>query len=239
MFNLPSPEAIDLEVLAAIEAGGDAVPEISGQVGRPEESVHESVLRLAERGMVEMNGGAVALTAIGRRVSAHIAVFPPLAPRAAKPAFDLGDVSRFMEMMWSAVPSQRRASTRRNPRARLLASNADRDTAVQLLSDAFAQGRLSSGELEQRTDQALTARTYGDLDAALEGLGGLPSPPRTHPVRRTVFWVAAVLMTPWLLFGSLLLALGAEREDRLGGVIVLAFLLSGLVALGRWAWRRT
>lgn len=239
MFDLPSLEAIDLEVLAAIEAGGHVVPEISSQVGRPEESVHESVLRLAERGMVETNGGSVALTATGRRVSAHIAVFPPLGPGAAKPAFDLGDVSRLMGMMWSAVPSQRRTSTRRNPRAGLLASNVDRDTAVQLLSDAFAQGRLSSDELEQRTDQALTARTYGDLDAALEGLGGLPSPPRAHPVRRAVFWVAAVLTTPWLLFGSLLLALGADLEDRVGGVIVLAFLLPGLVALGRWAWRRT
>jgi hypothetical protein len=47
----------------------------------------------------------------------------------------------------------------------LRASNADRDQAVDLLKDAFAQGRLTRDELDARVGRALAAKTCGQLTA--------------------------------------------------------------------------
>jgi hypothetical protein len=43
------------------------------------------------------------------------------------------------------------------------ASDADRDAVLAELSEHFQAGRLTSDELEERTGQALQARTFGDL----------------------------------------------------------------------------
>jgi hypothetical protein len=50
------------------------------------------------------------------------------------------------------------------------ASDAERDTVVQRLQGAFAEGRLDDTEFDQRMRAALTARTHGDLDALLTDL---------------------------------------------------------------------
>jgi len=55
-------------------------------------------------------------------------------------------------------------------RGRLRASDADRDRVVDALKSAFTQGRLHWSELNSRTDQALRARTYADLVAAIDGI---------------------------------------------------------------------
>jgi hypothetical protein len=120
----------------------------------------------------------------------------------------------------------------------LLASDADRDLVVDVLSAAYSEGRLSSEELEQRTGRALAARTYGELDEVLRGLGGLPILVRSHPVRQAVFWVAAVLASPVVLLATLLFAFGSDVGDHVGGFIFLAALLPGLFLLRRWAWPR-
>ena len=46
----------------------------------------------------------------------------------------------------------------------VLASDADRDTAVGLLSAAFAEGRLTADEYDQRLSAAHVARTWPQLD---------------------------------------------------------------------------
>jgi hypothetical protein len=43
------------------------------------------------------------------------------------------------------------------------ASDADRDAVLAELSEHFQAGRLTADELEERTGQALQARTFGDL----------------------------------------------------------------------------
>jgi len=53
------------------------------------------------------------------------------------------------------------------------ASDADRDAAVAALSEHFQAGRLTTEELEERTGQALAARTLGQLD---ELMADLPAP---------------------------------------------------------------
>ena len=60
--------------------------------------------------------------------------------------------------------------------ARFLASDADRERAVDVLKTAFVHGTLTRDELTLRTGRALTARTYGELAAITAGL--TPGPPR-------------------------------------------------------------
>lgn len=55
-------------------------------------------------------------------------------------------------------------------RRELRASHEDRDRVVERLRDAAGDGRLSADELDERLDVALTARTYGELEALLTDL---------------------------------------------------------------------
>jgi Domain of unknown function (DUF1707) len=51
------------------------------------------------------------------------------------------------------------------PPGRLRASNADRETVIDLLKAAFVRGQLTRDELDARTGHALTARSHTDLAA--------------------------------------------------------------------------
>jgi hypothetical protein len=50
-------------------------------------------------------------------------------------------------------------------RARLRASDQDREHVAERLRNATAEGRLVAEELEQRLEVAFSARTYGELDS--------------------------------------------------------------------------
>ncbi|MEU8512025.1 DUF1707 domain-containing protein [Kitasatospora sp. NPDC048722] len=52
-----------------------------------------------------------------------------------------------------------------------LAGESDRDTAVQRLQEAYAEGHITHEEMDERLDRVLVARTRGDLAQAL---GSLP-----------------------------------------------------------------
>ena len=56
------------------------------------------------------------------------------------------------------------------PPGGLRVSDADRDQAVSRLSEAFQAGRITADELDQRSGQALRARTGEELTALLEDL---------------------------------------------------------------------
>jgi Domain of unknown function (DUF1707) len=65
-------------------------------------------------------------------------------------------------------------------RSELRASHEDRDRAVELLRVAAGDGRLTSEELDDRLERALTARTYGELttlvaDLPATGPGAVPA----------------------------------------------------------------
>jgi Domain of unknown function (DUF1707) len=81
----------------------------------------------------------------------------------------------------------------------LRASDADRDAVVDRLREAAGEGRLEPHEFEQRVDEALRARTYGDLAALLADLpadGRMPTRRtrrQAHPTARTAV-VGAGLM---------------------------------------------
>ncbi len=63
--------------------------------------------------------------------------------------------------------------------AAMRASDADRDAVLSDLSEHFQAGRLTTGEFEERTGQALAARTLGELRALLADL------PATRPAAAT------------------------------------------------------
>lgn len=60
----------------------------------------------------------------------------------------------------------------------LRCTHADRDRVVELLKNAYAEGRLDQAEFDARFDQTMNARTYADLDPILADLvPGAPVPP--------------------------------------------------------------
>ena len=70
---------------------------------------------------------------------------------------------------------------------RLRASDADRERAVDVLKAAFAEGRLTKDEFDQRVEQAHAARTYAELSTVTHDLPAGPfgtlagAPPVPHP----------------------------------------------------------
>ena len=121
--------------------------------------------------------------------------------------------------------------------ASLLASDAERDQVCRRLASAFSEGRITSAELDERTSQALAARTHGDLDAVLRGLvaprvparPGPPAPPVHAPPAapspsgvnpRIVFWIVCFFMAPSLLTG-----LSTQGASGLVPVVVLGPIL--------------
>jgi hypothetical protein len=52
----------------------------------------------------------------------------------------------------------------------LRASDQDRSVLLQVLSDAYADGRLDRDEFDERSDAARTVRTLGDIDPLLRDL---------------------------------------------------------------------
>ena len=56
------------------------------------------------------------------------------------------------------------------PAGSLRVSDADRDRALSELSEAFQAGRITAGELDQRSGQALSARTGQELTVLLADL---------------------------------------------------------------------
>lgn len=70
--------------------------------------------------------------------------------------------------------------------SRLRIGDAERDDAVQLLTDHLAAGRLDHDEFDERLGLALTAHTHGELDALFDDLPGRrPGQPDTLPVGAT------------------------------------------------------
>jgi hypothetical protein len=83
------------------------------------------------------------------------------------------------------------------PAGNLRVSDADRDRAVRELSEAFQVGRITADEFDQRTEQALGARTGKDLAALLADLPQDRAETDTSPLRRCHRTVAA-----WVVIGT-------------------------------------
>ena len=72
-------------------------------------------------------------------------------------------------------------------RAQMRASTVDRDRAVELITRAYTEGRLSKEEHDARVERAMTSGTFADLDSVVIDLpGGRPSPPPAPPATNTL-----------------------------------------------------
>ncbi|MER6815713.1 DUF1707 domain-containing protein [Spirillospora sp. NPDC000708] len=79
--------------------------------------------------------------------------------------------------------------------------DAERDAVMVALHDHFAAGRLDRGELDERLDAVLAAKTHGDLRALVRDLpapNGLPEPERPAAAFGAVPWD----LGPALAFGG-------------------------------------
>jgi hypothetical protein len=106
-------------------------------------------------------------------------------------------------------------------RSELRASHDDRDRVVELLRVSAGDGRLTAEELDERLEQAMTARTYGELarlvaDLPAQGAVASPAPApqakdvvridtRSGHVRRVDRWVVPQRMEVKVTSGSVLL----------------------------------
>jgi len=128
-------------------------------------------------------------------------------------------------------------------RGRLRASDADREQAIDVLSTAFVQGRLTKDELDVRAGQALASRTCAELAAITAGIRAAPTgarpsakPPGTQARKRVnrkvAAWGACVI--------ALLPVLGAAFFTFYGGYFVLLLLafIGLMVSAGPSASRR-
>lgn len=236
MGNRHDLGAVERLVLASLGPDGNTMSTVAERLGHATETIEVAVSRLARDGLVETADEGVALTRTGRLVAPHVGGhrLPSTPEDGGALTIDVGEVARSIESVWAAR-QERRATVAAKARDERV-SDDERDSVAHLLAEAFSQGRLTSVELEERVDLALSARTRGQLDDALQGLGGLQRPARSHPVRRTAFLVLAVLSSPFVMLGTMLAAFGVDFGDRVGGILVLVLLLPGLFALRRWAW---
>jgi hypothetical protein len=75
-----------------------------------------------------------------------------------------------------------RRSRRTDLRPDLRVGTAERSEVADALSQHFAEGRLDTAEFNERTEQAMTAKTRADLSTLLADLPGHEAPP--VPTRR-------------------------------------------------------
>jgi hypothetical protein len=89
----------------------------------------------------------------------------------------------------------------------LRVGDAERNQVAEALSQHYTDGRLDANELKERLDQAMGAKTRGDLTGLLTDLPPLapPSAPPPSRRRRAAMWGALVLFllvvtTPWAAY---------------------------------------
>jgi hypothetical protein len=80
----------------------------------------------------------------------------------------------------------------------MLASDADREQVVEILTAAFVQGRLTIDELRLRAGLALASRTYAELAVTIADIPAPPlkAPPAPRPVRPAAQALAKPLPAP-------------------------------------------
>ncbi len=72
-------------------------------------------------------------------------------------------------------------------RGKMRAGDTDRDRVVESLKVAYSEGRLSKDEYDGRLEDAMSARTYADLDRVVTDLPAVRAPiaPPVAPVAKT------------------------------------------------------
>ena len=100
-------------------------------------------------------------------------------------------------------------------RATMRASDADREHIADRLRQATAEGRLLAHELDERLGTALTARTYGELDAIVADLPAastVEAPARRSMPRWPLALVAGAIALALVVIAAIGSALGEHEH---------------------------
>ena len=119
-------------------------------------------------------------------------------------------------------------------RADVRASDADRESVVELLREHCAAGRLSAEELDERLGEAYAARTLAELGVALRELPDRPS--RAQPERPRRARPRPPLRAALVAVAALVVAIAVASDGE--GLWLLWPLGFLLVKSGRWDRRR-
>lgn len=122
------------------------------------------------------------------------------------------------------------------------AADRDRERTVEILREAYAEGRLDHTELDERTDAAFRARTWGELRRLTADIpppdpnAGLPAGELGQPASRAHHWppLARRAMSLSVLMLAVLLAcvvIGAAARNI--AVVAVAALAGSGVAIRR------
>ena len=134
------------------------------------------------------------------------------------------------------------ASTAGGQRGEMRAADADRDRVVERLNMAYSEGRLSKDEYDGRLENALSARTYADLDQLVTDLPAVRSTAVTRAAKTNELAVASlacglvqfmsapVLAIPAIVFGHVARH-QIQRTGEQGAGLALAGLMLGWAAL--------
>jgi Domain of unknown function (DUF1707) len=116
----------------------------------------------------------------------------------------------------------------------LRASDAERERAVETLRRHHADGRLTTDELEERTERAYAATTLGDLDQLFRDLPRIRAPQGERRPRRIWMWPPAVAVP----IVAALVAIAAVTSTHLLWLAwpLMLFLWLRFVRRGHW-WR--
>ena len=112
---------------------------------------------------------------------------------------------------------------------RLRASDADREKVAGLLRDAYAEGRLSPVEHDERLSQVYRAQTYGELVPVLHDL---PVPPGSFVVPGVANAVSLAQPAPVARSTSGTVVVDPSQAGQATGPAVAIF--SGVERKGRW-----
>ncbi len=126
------------------------------------------------------------------------------------------------------------------------ASTVDRDRAVEMITKAYTEGRLTKDEHDTRVERAMTASTYADLDLVVVDLPGAgpvgppapPLPPKNNAlaIASLVCGVAQVMLWPLATIPAVVLGHVARHQIRrtgeAGSGLALAGLILGWIGVG-------
>ena len=118
-----------------------------------------------------------------------------------------------------------------DPRARLRASDTDRELVQQILSAALSNGSLSLSEFDERSSKLVMAKTFGDLDDLTDDLPvaqlGVPIPPASGVAQATRIGTgsgrrrvqnAIAVMSGWDIGGNAAVGDNLQAFALMGGI---------------------
>lgn len=125
--------------------------------------------------------------------------------------------------MWSSFTRDPRLSEH----AALRASDADREVVHQVLTEAYADGRLDRDEFDTRASEVASARTLGEIPPIVEGLVPLSDV-------RALSGTGSGLMTDAQLHERAVAEWRSDRREALWGFLAASLICWTIWLVGSW-----